>query len=124
MPFHCAQRLLDAALGGAARDVYRRLMDAVDPELVDQVEQEAAMVPGVERVDAIRVRWIGHEVRAELNLTGDRELRVFEAHDVAEEVRHALLHHIKRLTDATIHTDPMNSDGSDPHHATAHHYVR
>ena len=47
----------------AARDIHRRLMDAVDPSLVDQVEYEAGEVAGVERVDGVRVRWVGHELR-------------------------------------------------------------
>src|SRR5215218_798261 len=34
-------------LRDAAREVYRRLMDAVDPELVDRVEAELAAAPGV-----------------------------------------------------------------------------
>jgi cation diffusion facilitator family transporter len=111
-------------LRGAARDIYRRLMDAVDPLLVDQVEREAGGVPGVERVDGVHIRWVGHELRAELNVTVDRDLHVYEAHDVAEAVRHALLHHVRRLADATIHTDPRSLPGSDPHDLTAHHYRR
>ena len=113
-----------SVLHGAVREVYRRLMDAVDPSLVDQVEHEASEVPGVERVDDVRVRWVGHELRAELNVTVDRDLHVFEAHDVAEAVRHALLHHVRRLSDATIHTDPHALPGSDPHELTSHHYGR
>ncbi|MHB1783053.1 MAG: cation diffusion facilitator family transporter [Acidimicrobiales bacterium] len=108
-------------LRGAARDIYRRLMDAVDPALVDQVEHEAADVDGVHQVDDVRVRWIGHELRAELNLTVDGDLHVSQAHDIAEHVRHRLLHHIHRLADATIHTDPATT-GPDPHGLTAHHY--
>ncbi len=110
-------------LRGAARDVYRRLMDAVDPALVDQVEHQAAGVEGVRRVDDVRVRWIGHELRAELNLTVDGNLPVSQAHDIAEHVRHRLLHHVHRLGDATIHTDPAIG-GHDPHGLTAHHYDR
>ena len=109
-------------LRGAARDVYRRLMDAVDPALVDQVEHEASAVVGVQRVADVRVRWVGHELRAELNVAVAGDLHVHEAHDVAEEVRHALLHHVRRLADATIHTDPITDDGADPHQMTAHHY--
>jgi cation diffusion facilitator family transporter len=112
-----------AVLRGAARDVYRRLMDAVDPTLIDQVTHEASEVCGVRSVDHVRVRWVGHELRSELNVTVDRDLHVFEAHAVAEEVRHALLHHVRRLTDATIHTDPLAADGDDPHELTAHHYA-
>lgn len=111
-------------LRGAVRDIYRRLIDAVDPALVHQVEVEASEVPGVEHVDGVRIRWVGHELRAELNVMVDRDLHVHEAHVIAEEVRHALLHHIRRLADATIHADPHPLPGSDPHALTAHHYGR
>jgi len=40
-----------AVLRGAVRDIYRRLMDAVDPVLVGQVEREAASVPGIRGCD-------------------------------------------------------------------------
>ena len=56
-------------LMGAARTMYRRLMDSVDPELVDQVEQRAGGVDGVERVDSVRIRWVGHELRAEIQIS-------------------------------------------------------
>jgi len=108
-------------LRGAARDIYRRLMDAVDPALVDQVEHEAAHVDGVHQVDDVRVRWIGHELRAELNLTVDGNLHVSQAHEIAEHVRHRLLHHVHRLADVTIHTDPAEEAGRDWHAVTAHH---
>jgi len=110
-------------LRGAARDIYRRLMDAVDPALVEQVTHEAAAVEGVHRVDDVRVRWIGHELRAELNLTVNGDLSVSQAHDIAEQVRHQLLHRVHRLGDATIHTDPEVL-GHDPHQLTAHHWDR
>jgi cation diffusion facilitator family transporter len=45
-----------AVLRGAVRDIYRRLMDAVDPALVEQVENEAVSVPGIRGCDAARVR--------------------------------------------------------------------
>ena len=43
----------------AARDIYRRLMDRVDPELVDRMDA-LAHTRGVQSVDRVRVRWIGH----------------------------------------------------------------
>ena len=52
-------------LRDAARQVYRRLMDAVDESLVDEVEQVLEGTPGVRRTGTVRVRWIGHTLRAE-----------------------------------------------------------
>ena len=47
-------------LRSAARDIYRRLMDAVDPELVDTAEAALRDTPGVHDVESLRLRWIGH----------------------------------------------------------------
>src|SRR6202035_4205936 len=49
----------------AARDIYRRLMDAVDPALVDQAEHTLRATPGVLDIGQVRMRWIGHQIRAE-----------------------------------------------------------
>jgi cation diffusion facilitator family transporter len=109
-------------LKGAARDIYRRLMDSVEPELVDDVHDVLAAVPGVQAVEAVRIRWIGHELRAEAEIVSDRDLSLAEAHAIAEEAHHRLLHDIRRLGQATIHSSPCGHDGADPHAATSHHF--
>ena len=53
-----------AVLRGAARDIYRRLMDAVDPDLVDAADAAVRDVPGVRSVDSVQLRWIGHRMHA------------------------------------------------------------
>lgn len=104
-----------AVLRGAGREVVRRLMDAVDPALVEQVEDVLAGVDGVEDVGAVRVRWIGHTLHAEADIVVDMDLSVAEGHAIAEDARHALLHGVPRLADANIHADPCGHDGSDGH---------
>lgn len=108
-------------LRGAARDIYRRLMDAVDPQLVDLAETALSRVPGVRRVATLRLRWIGHRVLAEVDLDVDPGLSLVAAHGIAEDARHRLLHDVPRLADATVHVSPLATDGHDPHAATAHH---
>ena len=44
-------------LRSAARDVFRRLMDGVEPELVEAAETTLAAVPGVTAVRSVRMRW-------------------------------------------------------------------
>ncbi|HZT67716.1 MAG TPA: cation diffusion facilitator family transporter [Acidimicrobiales bacterium] len=102
----------------AARDIYRRLMDAVDPELVGRAAHVLEEVPGVMGVYDLRVRWIGHRMLAEASLEVDASLTVAEGHSIAEEAHHRLLHNLPRLSAATLHTDPS---GTGHHHATAHH---
>jgi cation diffusion facilitator family transporter len=110
-----------AVLRGAIRDIYRRLMDAVDPALTAQVEREALAIVAVLGCDGVRVRWIGHELHAELNITVDGGLTVRQAHDITEETRHQLLHHVGRLTEAVIHVNPP--EVTEAHARTAHHLV-
>jgi cation diffusion facilitator family transporter len=104
-----------------ALTMWRRLMDAVEPEVVDGIEQVAAAVPGVEAVHDVRVRWLGHKLQAELHATVDEELPTRESHRIVEEVRHRLFHAQPRLAVVNVHVDPCGHGGADPHAPTAHH---
>ncbi|MFE1754406.1 cation diffusion facilitator family transporter [Streptomyces anandii] len=109
-------------LRDAAREVFRRMMDAVDPALVDRAERALREVPGVRAVGELRLRWIGHRLRAEVAVVVDGEATVRQAHAVAVDAEHALLHAVPRLTAALVHADPAPEPGeADPHLALAHH---
>ncbi|MET8246837.1 cation diffusion facilitator family transporter [Streptomyces sp. NPDC005202] len=109
-------------LRDAAREVLRRMMDAVDPALVDGAERALREVPGVRAVGELRLRWIGHRLRAEVAVVVDGDATVRQAHAVAVEAEHALLHAVPRLTAALVHADPAPAPGEDdPHLALAHH---
>jgi cation diffusion facilitator family transporter len=110
-------------LRGASRDIYRRIMDAVDPELVDAAEASLRAVPGVRDVEELRLRWIGHRIRAETGLVVDPGLTLAEAHGIAHEAQHRLLHDVPRLADATVHVSPSDVDGRAAHDAVAHHGI-
>ncbi|CAL9389315.1 putative cation efflux system protein [Streptomyces sp. enrichment culture] len=109
-------------LRDAAREVFRRVMDAVDPALVDRAERALARVPGVRGVGELRLRWIGHRLRAEVAVVVDGGATVREAHRIAVDAEHALLHAVPRLTAALVHADPEPVPGeTDPHLVLAHH---
>jgi cation diffusion facilitator family transporter len=110
-----------AIVKDAALTMWWRLMDAVDPEVVDGIEQVAAGVAGVEGVHDVRVRWLGHKLQAELHVVVDEEMSTRDSHDILEQVRHALLHAQPRLTVINVHADPCGHGGADPHALTAHH---
>ena len=105
-------------LRDAAREVYRRLMDSVDPDLVDQVDEVLRATNGVRDVGITRLRWIGHQLRAECQIVVAESLTVVEAHRIADDAEHRLLHEIPRLTAAHVHADPA---GERHHELTAHH---
>lgn len=108
-------------LRDAAREVYRRLMDCVDPGLIDAAETALRAVDGVRGVGQVRMRWIGHTLRAEADIVVDARLTVVQAHALAVTAEHALIHAVPRLAASTVHTDHTTSEGSDPHAALAHH---
>src|SRR6266498_2071125 len=108
-------------LRDAARQVYRRLMDAVDPAVVDQVEQSLRATPGVLDVGELRLRWIGHRLRAECAVVVDHRLSVVDGHRIAEDAEHRLLHQVPRLTAALVHADPFPHEGTDYHQLTTAH---
>jgi divalent metal cation (Fe/Co/Zn/Cd) transporter len=108
------------ALKDAARAVHQRLMDSVDPETVAAAETTLRGTEGVLGVGQVRMRWIGHALRAEADIVVDHRHSVVQAHAVAVAAEHALIHAIPRLTAATVHTD-HTPHGNDPHAPLAHH---
>ena len=101
--------------------MWRRQMDAVEPEIVESIERAAASVAGVMEVHSVRVRWLGHRLQAELHIVVDEDLPTRESHRIAEEVRHALAHTQPRLATITVHVDPCGHSGEDTHKVVAHH---
>jgi len=109
-------------LKGAVREIWWRLMDAVDPALVEKLEMATKQVPGVQSLEMMRVRWIGHTLHAEANIEVDGKLSTLDSHEIAEEVRHAMMHAAPWLRSATVHVDPCRHDGQDHHTITSHHF--
>jgi cation diffusion facilitator family transporter len=101
-----------------ARDMWYRLMDAVDPAVGRSIVETTQRVPGVLAVHDVTVRWLGHRQRAELNIDVDGKLSTLQSHQIAEEVRHDLFHTLPALVEVTVHVDPEG----DEHHTTTEHH--
>jgi cation diffusion facilitator family transporter len=97
-----------AVLRGAVRDIFRRLMDAVDPELVDTAEATLAARPGVRSVRRVRMRWIGHRLHADAELDIDPTTSLEDAHRIAHDAEHQLTHAVPRLDSALVHAYPAH----------------
>lgn len=96
-------------LRSAVRQVGARLMDAVDPDLVDQANAAVTSVHGIEGVRELRIRWIGHTLRAEADVAVADDLTLAQAHDLAHHAETHLLEQVRRLTAVTIHTSPASA---------------
>lgn len=103
-----------AVLRTAARDVFRRLLDGVDPAMVDAAEQALAARPGVQAVRSVRMCWIGHRLHADAELDVDPALDLAQAHRIAHDAEHELTHTVPKLTTALIHAYPAEHGSSIP----------
>lgn len=103
-----------AVLRTAARDVFHRLLDGVDPAMVDAAEQALAARPGVQAVRSVRMRWIGHRLHADAELDVDPALDLAQAHRIAHDAEHELTHTVPKLTTALIHAYPAEHGSSIP----------
>jgi cation diffusion facilitator family transporter len=86
--------------------IWYRLMDAVDPTLVSQIEHYAGEVAGVKQVARLRVRWVGHQLFTEITLVVDEQLSLVESHQIAENVQTTLRQAVPHLAEVTVHVDP------------------
>src|SRR3954447_4780657 len=99
-------------LWGAVRDVGRRLLDGVDPDLVTRAERVLGDVPGVLDVHEVRVRWIGHRMRADAVLAVDPHLGVAQGHDIATAAGATMKQALPQLDAVSVHIEPQ---GVGPH---------
>jgi cation diffusion facilitator family transporter len=98
-----------AVLRTAVRDVFRRLMDGVDPTFIDTAEITLAARPGVRSVRSVRMRWIGHRLHADAELDIDPDLTLAQAHQIAHGAEHDLTHAIPKLDTAVVHAYPAHA---------------
>jgi divalent metal cation (Fe/Co/Zn/Cd) transporter len=103
-------------------NIGQRLLDAVDPHVIDRITAAVAALDGVDEVSEVQARWIGHRLFAQVRLSVPGSLSVNEAHGVAEVALHRLLHDVPKMFDAIVHVDPAGSDW-DAHELTAHHRI-
>jgi cation diffusion facilitator family transporter len=116
--------LIAAAILGivwqSGKMVFTRLLDGVDPTVIDEIRHAAGQVEGVEDVSEVRARWLGHRLRAEVNVAVDPELSVSEGHAIAREVNHRLMHELRYLDMAVVHIDSVQEAGEEHHRVDAH----
>ena len=98
--------------------MWYRLMDAIDPEYMDQSEAVIIQQQGVEALNRVRMRWMGHRIQAEIYIAVDPNLTTLESHNIVEEVRHALFHEIPNLSEVVVHVDPWLDQPEAAHELT------
>lgn len=86
----------------SARSVVTRMLDGVEPELVDELRHAAGHVAGVEAVIDAKARWVGHKLHADLAVAVDKNLTVAAANAMCVSLRRELVAHLPALAAANV----------------------
>lgn len=93
----------------SAKAVLTRMLDGVEPELIDEIRHAAEHVPGIRAVLDARARWLGHRLVAELDVAIDGHATVYAADALASSIEHELLAHLPALQSARIRIRPVEA---------------
>jgi divalent metal cation (Fe/Co/Zn/Cd) transporter len=99
------------------RRTIAELLDAVPPGTQEQVAKAVAAVPGVLKVEQVRIRKSGPDGFADINATVDRAVAFVHAHDIANQIERAVRKVMRGadtvqapLLDVVVHLDPVAAD--------------
>lgn len=103
--------------------IWYRMMDAVEPSLIERGEAVVRQHPQVKEVQQIRMRWVGHGLHIDLNLAFSSHLSMQDIDDIIDEVGHQLFHEISNVAEVRVAPVCWESGEVNRERKTAHHIV-
>ena len=86
----------------SSKAVLTRMLDGVEPEVIEEIRHAAEHVPGVKRIIDTRARWIGHQLHTDVAIDVGNDLSLTEAKGIAASLHHELLGHLPALRTVSI----------------------
>ena len=83
-------------LWGTVKSIGRRLMDGIEPELVDRAESALTGTPGVMAVDNLQLRWVGHRLQGSATVAV-ADAALSEIAEIIHVAEHRLEHALPKL---------------------------
>jgi len=83
----------------ATKRIWYRLMDAMDPEIVDELKTTLSSHPRVQTVERLRLRWVGHQLQGDVRLAISPSVN---GDNFERELRDAMQQVMPKLTDLVI----------------------
>lgn len=102
-------------LWGTVRSIGRRLMDGIEPELVDRAEHALEHTPGVIAVGRLQLRWVGHRLQGTAIIQVARNSTLVETEAIVHEAEHELGHALPNLDEMLIRTSTTADRPTTPH---------
>jgi cation diffusion facilitator family transporter len=94
------------------RKAWREIMDASPPdEIIDDIRRISQRVDGVAGIDMCRVRKSGLGLWVDIHVEVHGDMTVREGHEIAHDVKDALLASKHNVMDAVVHIEPAEDLG-------------
>ena len=94
----------------SGKAVLTRMLDGVEPQIVRKLRQIAEHAQGVADVGAVRARWLGHRLHAEMSLALDPALPLASASKIVTQVQERARSQVPALTTLTVEVLPAARD--------------
>lgn len=92
----------------SARSIWRRMMDAIEPETVEAIERVARNTAGVQAVDFVRARWVGHRIYSEARVRVSGGLSVAETQGISQSILASARREVPKLERITVEVEPAS----------------
>lgn len=86
----------------SGQTVFTRLLDGVEPEILHTLRHGAEHVVGVESVETVRARWLGHRLYAELEVVVTENCSIQEGQAIVVTIQGHLKNQLPYLSQAVI----------------------
>jgi len=90
-------------LWGTIRSIGRRLMDGIEPELLDRAEHALEDTSGLEGVGPVRLRWSGHRLSGDAVVTIDGHRTLADTQVITADAESRVLRAVPKLDTFAVH---------------------
>lgn len=92
-------------------DAFRKMTDHVaDPKIVAELEKVISEQAGVVCIDVLRTRQFGNKIFVDVEIAVDGNLRLDEAHDIAERVHNRVEKDFEEVKHIMVHVNPADKE--------------
>ncbi|MER9791613.1 cation diffusion facilitator family transporter [Mesorhizobium sp. M0213] len=86
----------------SSKAVLTRMLDGVEPGIIDEIHHAAEHVSGIGRVESVQARWIGHRLHADVAVSVPETGTAKDVLGVTEALKQELFAHLPALAEANV----------------------
>jgi cation diffusion facilitator family transporter len=108
----------------SSKAVLTRMLDGVEPNIVDEIYHAAEHVSGIEQVTVVQARWIGHRLHADVAISVSDQTTAMDVLNITQALKKELFEHLPALAEANVRLEsPIGptAHGSMSPHGHSHH---